>query len=85
MTADDSRRSVFVEFVRTHHSELSLSSREVERQMLITFFRFCVSRKWMSMNPAKELKRCYINRGVGNMAIFDCRFIGPTASAYAHP
>ena len=29
---------------------------KVERQMLITFFRFCVSRKWISTNPAKELK-----------------------------
>jgi integrase len=29
---------------------------KVERQMLITFFRFCVSRKWTSTNPAKELK-----------------------------
>jgi len=29
---------------------------KVERQMLITFFRFCASRKWISANPAKELK-----------------------------
>jgi integrase len=29
---------------------------KVERQMLITFFRFCVSRKWIGINPAKELK-----------------------------
>ena len=29
---------------------------KVERQMLITFFHFCVSRKWISINPAKELK-----------------------------
>ena len=29
---------------------------KVERQMLITFFHFCVSRKWISTNPAKELK-----------------------------
>lgn len=29
---------------------------KVERQMLITFFRFCISRKWMTTNPAKELK-----------------------------
>jgi site-specific recombinase XerD len=28
----------------------------VERQMLITFFGFCVSRKWVGANPAKELK-----------------------------
>ena len=29
---------------------------KVERQMLITFFHFCISRKWISINPAKELK-----------------------------
>jgi site-specific recombinase XerD len=29
---------------------------KVERQMLITFFGFCISRKWVSTNPAKELK-----------------------------
>src|SRR5208282_5791527 len=29
---------------------------KVERQMLITFFHFCVSRRWISTNPAKELK-----------------------------
>jgi integrase len=29
---------------------------KVERQMLITFLHFCVSRKWISINPAKELK-----------------------------
>jgi integrase len=29
---------------------------KVERQMLITFFHFCVSRKWIGINPAKELK-----------------------------
>ncbi|MGA2186104.1 MAG: hypothetical protein ABSH47_24070, partial [Bryobacteraceae bacterium] len=29
---------------------------KVERQMLITFFGFCMSRKWISTNPAKELK-----------------------------
>jgi site-specific recombinase XerD len=29
---------------------------KVERQMLITFFRFCISRKWISTNPAKDLK-----------------------------
>ena len=29
---------------------------KVERQMLITFFGFCVSRKWIPTNPAKELK-----------------------------
>jgi site-specific recombinase XerD len=29
---------------------------KVERQMLITFFRFCISRKWISINPAKDLK-----------------------------
>jgi hypothetical protein len=29
---------------------------KVERQMLITFFRFCISRKWININPAKELK-----------------------------
>jgi site-specific recombinase XerD len=29
---------------------------KVERQTLITFFGFCVSRKWISTNPAKELK-----------------------------
>jgi site-specific recombinase XerD len=27
-----------------------------ERQMLITFFYFCISRKWISINPAKGLK-----------------------------
>jgi len=29
---------------------------KVERQMLITFFAFCISRKWIGTNPAKELK-----------------------------
>jgi site-specific recombinase XerD len=29
---------------------------KVERQMLITFLHFCVSRKWISINPATELK-----------------------------
>lgn len=29
---------------------------KVERQMLITFFHFCASRKWIGINPAKELK-----------------------------
>jgi site-specific recombinase XerD len=29
---------------------------KVERQMLITFFRFCIRRKWCSEDPAKELK-----------------------------
>jgi integrase len=29
---------------------------KVERQMLITFFGFCISKKWISANPAKELK-----------------------------
>ncbi len=29
---------------------------KVERQMLITFFGFCASRKWIPTNPAKELK-----------------------------
>jgi len=29
---------------------------KVERQILITFFRFCASRKWINTNPAKELK-----------------------------
>ncbi|MGA2725651.1 MAG: tyrosine-type recombinase/integrase [Bryobacteraceae bacterium] len=29
---------------------------KVERQMLITFFGFCASRKWIASNPAKELK-----------------------------
>ncbi len=29
---------------------------KVERQMLITFFGFCASRKWININPAKELK-----------------------------
>jgi len=29
---------------------------KVERQMLITFFGFCISRKWVGTNPAKELK-----------------------------
>jgi integrase len=29
---------------------------KVERQMLITFFRFCISRKWSGENPAKGLK-----------------------------
>ena len=29
---------------------------KVERQMLITFFGFCISRKWASTNPAKDLK-----------------------------
>ncbi len=29
---------------------------KVERQMLITFFGFCVTRKWISTNPAKDLK-----------------------------
>jgi integrase len=28
---------------------------KVERQMLITFFRFCVKRKWITANPAKDL------------------------------
>lgn len=30
---------------------------KVERQMLVTFFGFCVSRKWISSNPARELKQ----------------------------
>jgi site-specific recombinase XerD len=29
---------------------------KVERQMLITFFHFCIRRKWITANPAKELK-----------------------------
>ncbi len=29
---------------------------KVERQLLITFFNYCVSRKWIATNPAKELK-----------------------------
>lgn len=29
---------------------------KVEWQMLITFFRFCVGRKWISTNPAEALK-----------------------------
>jgi integrase len=29
---------------------------KVERQVLITFFNYCVSRKWIATNPAKELK-----------------------------
>jgi site-specific recombinase XerD len=29
---------------------------KVERQMLITFYGFCASKKWISVNPAKELK-----------------------------
>jgi len=29
---------------------------KVERQMLITFFHFCMSRRWVCINPAKELK-----------------------------
>jgi len=29
---------------------------KVERQMLITFFHFCIRRKWIMFNPAKELK-----------------------------
>jgi site-specific recombinase XerD len=29
---------------------------KVERQMLITFFGFCISKKWIASNPAKELK-----------------------------
>lgn len=29
---------------------------KVERQMLITFFGYCVNRKWIATNPAKELK-----------------------------
>jgi integrase len=29
---------------------------KVERQMLITFFRFCARRQWISRNPARELK-----------------------------
>ncbi len=29
---------------------------KVERQMLVTFFGYCVSRKWIAINPAKELK-----------------------------
>jgi integrase len=28
----------------------------VERQMLVTFFRFCITRKWIVTNPAKDLK-----------------------------
>jgi len=27
-----------------------------ERQMLVTFFNYCVSRKWIAANPAKDLK-----------------------------
>jgi site-specific recombinase XerD len=29
---------------------------KVERQMLITFFGFCMGKKWITANPAKELK-----------------------------
>ena len=29
---------------------------KTERQLLITFFGFCVKRKWITTNPAKELK-----------------------------
>ena len=29
---------------------------KVERQMLVTFFGYCVKRKWISTNPAKDLK-----------------------------
>jgi site-specific recombinase XerD len=29
---------------------------KVERQTLVTFFGFCVSRRWISSNPAKDLK-----------------------------
>jgi site-specific recombinase XerD len=53
-----------VEDVTTHALEDFRSTRttmgkvawKVERQMLITFFRFCISRKWITINPAKELK-----------------------------
>jgi site-specific recombinase XerD len=29
---------------------------KVERQMLVTFFGHCLSRKWITLNPAKELR-----------------------------
>jgi len=29
---------------------------KVERQLLVTFFNYCVGRKWMTTNPAKEVK-----------------------------
>ncbi|HUA60995.1 MAG TPA: tyrosine-type recombinase/integrase [Verrucomicrobiae bacterium] len=29
---------------------------KVERQMLVTFFGYCVRKKWIATNPAKELK-----------------------------
>jgi integrase len=29
---------------------------KVERQMLVTFFGYCVTRKWIATNPAKDIK-----------------------------
>ncbi len=52
-----------VEDVTTEALEDFRGTREIgkgawkgERQMLITFFYFCISRKWISINPAKGLK-----------------------------
>ena len=36
--------------------QIELTTWKVERQMLITFFGYCVRRKWLPANPAKALK-----------------------------
>lgn len=35
---------------------IELVTWKVERQMLVTFFGYCARRKWITTNPAKELK-----------------------------
>lgn len=42
------------DFRRTR--KISSGAWKGERQMLITFFGYCISRKWITTNPAKELK-----------------------------
>jgi len=49
---------VTIEVLEDYRGTRSLGkvSWKVERQMLITFFGFCVKRKWISANPAKDLQ-----------------------------
>ncbi len=49
----DAGPDVLEDFRRTR--SIDAVTWKVERQMLVTFFGYCVRRKWITTNPAKEL------------------------------